>query len=793
MADQPQALGHFRILDLTQTHGQYATRLLADLGADVIKVEPPEGAVARGVWPFAGDVEGKERSLAFLHFNTNKRGMVLDLTTTEGRETFLRLVHTADAVVEDFPPGHMEELGLGYRELQAANPGIVLTSITPFGQTGPRAHWKANDLVVQALSEWMAEASEFSLPPCACPAEPTLHIGGTHAAVGTLMALWARRKDGQGQQVDASLYQAMIASVGSVPIARYSIAVEIAGGSGAGAKTAGVNCYRCSDGWVAMNIHFGHLWKRLVEWIDNEILNDPYWLTSGARQDNVDLAEEVIQGFAESMTVEEFLRGARKLGLPVARLNNFAEAIQDPQVEARHWIQEVDHPVMGQIRVPGVSWVLGETPARIRHGAPLLGEHTEEVLKELTESAVPRGAAAGSSNGAGPLPLAGIRVVDFTRAWAGPLATRFLADYGAEVIKVECGLFDTQREGHAAIFTEFNRNKQSITVDLHNPQGQELIRRLVAQSDVVMDNFRPGTLERFGLGYEVLKEANPKIIVVSMPGYGSTGPAKDYASHGAEIMANAGVFYVWGHPDSPMESRGRSAYPDFLSGAQAALVVLAALHARETLGLGQAIEVAQSEALSAGLGVGLLDWLVNGRNLEPPGNRRSFAAPYDVYPCLGIEAYCAITCTGDEDWAVMCEVMDRPELAQDERFTTLARRLANNDELDEVISEWTRGLTPLQVMHRLQKAGVPAGAVHTGENIYYDMHLRDRGFMVQVDDPESGVMEVSGLTLHLSRTPGRRQMNGRPVFGGGNDYVFHQLLGLSREEREALEASKAIA
>jgi crotonobetainyl-CoA:carnitine CoA-transferase CaiB-like acyl-CoA transferase len=793
MADQPQALGHFRILDLTQTNGQYATRLLADLGADVIKVEPPEGAAARGAWPFAGEVEGIERSLAFFHFNTNKRGITLDLTTPQGRETFLRLVHTADAVVQDFSPGRMEELGLGYQVLQAANPGIVLTSITPFGQTGPRAHWKGSDLIIQAISEWMAEASEFSLPPCACPADPTLHIGGAHAAVGILMALWARRKDGEGQHVDASLYQAMVGGVSSVPIARYSIATEIAGGSGAGAKTAGVNCYRCSDGWVAMNIHFGHLWKRLVEWIDSPLLNDPYWLTSAARNDNVELAEEVIRGFAEAMTVAEFLHGARERGLPVARLNNFAEALQDPQVEARHWIQEVDHPVLGRVRVPGVSWILSETPARIHHGAPVLGEHTEEVLAELTEQAVSRDAAPGSSNGAGALPLQGIRIVDFTRAWAGPLATRFLADYGAEVIKVESSLFDTQRDGRAAIYTEFNRNKQSITVDLHNPEGQELIKRLVAHSDVVIENFRPGTLERFGLGYEVLKEANPKIILVSMPGYGSTGPARDYASHGANLMANAGVFYVWGHPDSPMESRGRSAYPDFLSGAQGALVVLAALHWRETTGLGQSIEVAQSESLSAALGVGLLDSLVNGRNWEPSGNRRSFAAPHDVYPCHGIEAYCAITCAEDKEWVAMCEVMDRPELAQDERFTTLAKRLANNDELDQVISEWTRDLTPLQVMHRLQKAGVPAGAVHTGENIYYDIHLRDRGFMVEVDDPESGIMEVSGLTLHLSRTPGRSQMNGRPVFGGGNDYVFHELLGLSQQEREALEASKAIA
>ena len=242
-----------------------------------------------------------------------------------------------------------------------------------------------------------------------------------------------------------------------------------------------------------------------------------------------------------------------------------------------------------------------------------------------------------------------------------------------------------------------------------------------------------------------------------------------------------------------MAMRGKIAVPDFLSGAQGALVVMAALHARDIIGGGQEVEIAQLEALAAALGVGLLDSSVNGRDWQPSGNRKPNAAPHDVYPCRGAEKFCAIVCANDGQWRALCAVMDKPALADDPRFATLDARLANIDEMDGVITAWTKGLTPRQVMFLLQKAGVPASAVQTGEDVYFDVHLRERGFVVPVDDPESGPMDVGGLSIHLSATPGRQEMTGRPSFAGANDYVFNGLLGLTPEERHRLEATRAIA
>ena len=432
-----------------------------------------------------------------------------------------------------------------------------------------------------------------------------------------------------------------------------------------------------------------------------------------------------------------------------------------------------------------------ETPPRYFRSAPFLGEHTEEVVREAGTDG--RQSAAPGERQDGP-PLKGVRVIDLTRAWAGPFCARLLADYGAEVIKVESGKFDTQREGRAGTYTELNRNKMSITIDLHHPEGQALIRRLAEQSDVLVNNYRPGTLERFNLGYEELRKVNPDIIVLSMPGYGSTGPGRLYASHGAQLMADSGMYYIWGHPDTPVERRGRAAIPDFLGGAQGALAVTAALHARDAIGTGQEIEIAQLEALVAALGVGLLESSVNGRDWQPSGNRKPDAAPYDVYACRGRDAYCAITCVTEDQWRALCRTMGRAHLANDERFATLAGRLENTDALDAIITEWTSDLTPRQVMYMLQKSGVPAAVVQTGEDAYFDVHLRRTcSFVVPVDDPESGPMDVTGLSIHLSETPGRQQMNGRPVFGGANDYVFDTLLQLSPEQRRRLEEAEAIA
>ena len=335
--------------------GQYATRLLADLGADVVRIEPPDGGPARRASPFAGEA-GTNRSLAFLHLNSNKRSVVLDLGDEGDRAKLLQLASHADALVEDFTPGYLDGLGIGYAQLREVNAAIVVTSVTPFGQVGPHSKMQGSDLIAQAMSDWLWNVGDEGDHPCAAPSDPSIHIGGTHGALGTLLALYARRRSGRGQHVDVSVQEAMIASASSFPIGRFSAATQIMRRMGSDTNAAGVNCYPCSDGYAQMNIHFAQLWQKLVEWIDHPVLKDPYWLSIEARSESAEVAEEIIKEFTAAMTTDEFVSGGRSRGLPVAPVNTFSDVRRSPVLVGRNWFQDVVHPELGEVRMPGFPW-----------------------------------------------------------------------------------------------------------------------------------------------------------------------------------------------------------------------------------------------------------------------------------------------------------------------------------------------------------------------------------------------------------------------------------------------------
>ncbi|MGH2585892.1 MAG: CaiB/BaiF CoA transferase family protein [Dehalococcoidia bacterium] len=393
------------------------------------------------------------------------------------------------------------------------------------------------------------------------------------------------------------------------------------------------------------------------------------------------------------------------------------------------------------------------------------------------------------------LPLHNIRVVDFSRVWAGPFGARFLADFGADVIRVESARFPDMRatpglpprvrRERDAHFAEMHRNKRSVTLDLHGPRGRELARRLVAEADVVVENFGPGVMDRWGLGYADLRAVKPDLIMVGMPGLGGEGPHSTYLAYGQQLMGYLGLSPLWRQPESPMAASCKLAYPDFIAAGQLAVGVTAALLHREQTGEGQYIEVAQIDSVASMMGVAFLDYFLNGRIWEPQGNAGLNHAPHSVYRCLGHDRWVAIACETEEEWRALCAAMDAPDLAADPRFATRALRHEHRAALDPLIAAWTEGQTPHQVMERLQRAGVPAGVVATSEDLYHDVHLRGRGFLVTIDHPQPGRLDHPGMTARLSATPGcvRRPA---PLLGEHNEEVFLDLLRLPQAEYEEL-------
>jgi crotonobetainyl-CoA:carnitine CoA-transferase CaiB-like acyl-CoA transferase len=384
--------------------------------------------------------------------------------------------------------------------------------------------------------------------------------------------------------------------------------------------------------------------------------------------------------------------------------------------------------------------------------------------------------------------LSGIRVVSLSTGIAGPNAARMLANYGAEVFKVESaagGLDAFRAYGDnpeaSPRFIEVNLNTRSITLNLKRPEGVELLKELIATADVVMDNFRPGVMPRLGLGPEELVALKPDLIVVRMPGLGSTGPLSDYGTWGPTLTAYSGLTYLWNHPGQERPVGSQGVYPDYLTGVMVPVVVTAALLQRRRTGQGTVIDVAQVDLAAYMLGTIFLDALVNGRDAQPIGNESPHMAPHGCYRCAGEDRYCVIAVTTDAQWDALCCAMGEPALGGDPRFATFVDRRDHREALDAAIAAWTRSLDAFEVMERLQTAGVPAGVVQSGADLANDEQLRARGFLETVSHPILGEMTMAGLPIHFS-AGGPEPYRSPPPLGSDNEYLITELLGHSAAE-----------
>jgi len=379
--------------------------------------------------------------------------------------------------------------------------------------------------------------------------------------------------------------------------------------------------------------------------------------------------------------------------------------------------------------------------------------------------------------------LQGLRVLDFTWVLAGPYATRILADFGAEVIKVQSRKTARGVElNTTGYFNTWNRGKLSITLDLSHPKGQELALKLVSMSDVVMENFTPRVMPNWGLSYENLKKVKPDLIMVSMSGMGQTGPWRDFGAFGPTVQALSGITYLTSFvPDSPT-GLGYS-HADHVAGLFAALAVLVALEYRDKTGEGQCIDVSEYEAMCTLLGPAIMDYAVNHNSTIPHGNHPddTLAAPYGCYKCLGDDKWCVIAVFTDEEWQTLCKVLGSPPWTKQERFSTIWQRRQHIEELNELLEQWTSKHSPDEVMNLLQGAGVAAGVVKDARELAEDPQLAARGFFVEALHPVLGKTVFDSTPIRLERTPVRFGQ-AAPLLGQDNRYVYQELLGMGEQE-----------
>jgi crotonobetainyl-CoA:carnitine CoA-transferase CaiB-like acyl-CoA transferase len=377
----PSPLNGIRVLDLTEARGLYAGKFLADLGADVIKIEPPEGSASRSIGPFKGDQAALETSLYFVNFNTNKRGITLRLESPRGRDIFMRLLPRSDIVIEDFPVGCMAELGMDYAVLSSINPGLIMVAVSGFGQSGPYSRYRAPDIVSHAMGGLMFISGAAAEPPVVAPCEQAYHASSLISVFSAITALFLRLTTGKGQFIDIAAHDMM--STFSEGVMRYSVNSEIGGRTGSQFMAAPGRIYPCKDGYVHYMIVYPHHWSAILEMMGSpEVLTDKVWFDSNFRLKNLDVIDPFVNEFSLSRTKEEITTMCQDRGIPCTPVNTPEDVAHDPHMAERGFVTELEHGGIGRYQYLTPPYQLSETPASLRRPAPLLGEHNQEIYHD---------------------------------------------------------------------------------------------------------------------------------------------------------------------------------------------------------------------------------------------------------------------------------------------------------------------------------------------------------------------------------------------------------------------------
>ena len=824
------ALDDITVVDLTEgIAGPYATKLLADYGADVIKVESPAGDPTRSLPPFLGDRRGVERSATFFYFNTNKRSVVLDLESGAGRAQLLELYDRADVVVESFTPGTLSSLELGWEAIRSRRGDLPLISVSDFGQTGPYSSYRGTDLVLYAFGGEMYSMGLAEREPVKMYGTAALVESGAAASTAILAATIAAKEQAVGQHVDFSIVESHL--LGADRRHAATIAFEFNGQRtrrrDAHARGVLAGAYPCRDGYVEFTNAGLRIDRVRVMLDDPDWLRDPKWDRAALIAD-VALTAEFDAHFYPWLverTKAEIWERARDARVLCGPLFTPAELMADPHFRERGFWVRAEHRELGEFEMPGAPFKVPRSPWRLCRPAPMLGEHTEEALDERAprSRALPSRATVSTPE----LPLGNLRVLDICVVWAGPFATMLLGDLGAEVLKLENPFVmqpmtrgvlarppkpagpsgwpngDPGRRpwNYMPTFVQQFRNKKSFTLDTRRSEGMELLSRIVAQTDVVVENNATETLDKLGITYEWLKAIKPDIIMVRMPAFGITGPYSTARALGVHLESVMGHSWLRGYADTDPTDSTAIFSADYIAGAQACLaVMIAAWHRRKT-GEGQLIELSQAENASAMLAQAFMDEALNGRTQQRLGNRSVFGhAPAGVYPCKSVgpleecgDRWIAIEVTSDQEWRALVSEMGDPGWATDTALTSNSGRLAAHDMVDAHIAAWTSAQDDYVLFHRLQRAGIRAAPVLEAGRTFDDPHVQARGLFERqrlVDD--IGVRRFNTPFYRMPATPIRVRQ--APVaMGEHNSYVYRELLGLDESDFQRLVADGHIS
>ncbi len=772
-------LEHVRVVEVGGgIAASYAGKLLADAGADVIKIEPPGGEPLRR-WSASGaDLEGRDGPL-FQFLNTSKRSVTGD------PGDLADLLATADIVLDSTPDGLSSPT---VDALRQANPSVVLVSISPWGRTGPYAGRPATEFTLQAECGGLGKRGNPERPPVQAGGAIGEWTAGIYAGVGALAAAREAGRTGQGDHVDVSMFETMVMTMNVY----MWISATLTGQHNPprpGRNVELPSIEPTADG------HVGFCTVARQQFLDFLVMiGRPDWLEDeemcgyGGRWLRRDEFRAAMHAWTTARTTAEVIAEASARRIPVAPIGTGATV---PTLEAFSGRDAFTSNPTGGFTQPDIPYKLHGASTRTFEPVPTPGQHTATIEPRAPRQN--RGEPAG-------LPLDGVRVIDFTAWWAGPIASHSLALLGADVVKVESvqrpdGMrFASARPPTADQWWEFgwvyhgaNTNKRGITLDLRSPDGVAVAERLIAEADIVIENFTPRVMDGFGLTWERLSALNPRLIMTRMPAFGLDGAWRNNTGFAQTMEQLTGMAAITGYPDEdPQIPRGPC---DPLAGMHAVFATLVALEERDRTGRGRLVEVTMVAAALNAAAEQLVEYSALGRQLPQEGNRGPRAAPQGVYPAAGTERWVALAVADDRQWEALYTLLGRPEWAA---YDTVDKRREAADVIDAGVSEWVGGHTDAEAVDALVAAGVPASVVVLPPEVGDHPQLMSRSFLEPVTHPECGDVPAVGLPFRFESVTGGWVNASAPTLGQHNHDVLGGELGLSTEELAELEEKGVI-
>ena len=791
-------LTDLRIVDVTATlAGAYSTRLLADLGAEVLR---PSGARSLHRKLHA-DRQVADWDPGLHHvLNDGKSPIALDLETDEGLQGLRDLLADARLLIEDVGLLDVDGTPMKWRDLHSLHPRLTVVSLSPFGASGPYASYPASDLTLWAWSGMAWTTPGIPDTPTDLPSEPPLAPTGVSVpsviagAVSAVSVLATLLNDGpqEGTRIEVSALEALVA-LNYHPVGQYEYLRRL-GARGPNIIARQPNCYiPCKDGWIVLVAMSPQHWDGLLEamgspdWAQAEDFSD-----APLRAANWDALSVLITEWTTARTGRKITEMLQARGLPVYWSASLKEALSSKQVAARSFLRHTTDSQGRDISFPGIPFILSDFPRSSEaEKGPVPGSSPSDSPAEEPEDPQRRPSPDATPH----LPLRGVRVIDFGQYIAAPFSARWLAALGAEVIQVESRHnpfdyrsvppFADDKRGlnRAAGYNILNAGKRNLSLNLKSEQGREIAKRIALQSDILIENYSTGTMERWGLGYADLSALNPRLIYTSIAAFGRTGPLKDYGGLHSIVNAFSGLADVTGYADDEGDGQPRllgSYFPDVVSATYATLGTLAALHHRDRTGRGQYVDLAMTECLMTLLLEPVLALATGGYAPRRDGSHHPYHSPHNVYPCEGNDQWVAIAVRTDDEWRALCQTLGS-HLSNDSRFATPADRKANESALDEAMTIWTRRRAKHEAAAALLRAGVPAAPVLDPRELVNDSHLGDRNAIVPVDHPEVGARRAAAIPWRINDVVAGVQRPA-PLVDQHTSAILTTLLGLSAKE-----------